>query len=526
MLLAKPARKSRKKKIAKAEGSAGETTQAPQAPTPKRTRKAPVAVAVSVAAPLPKLTEITPTVLASLPAESFKHGAIFGPAGSGKTYLVREALAQNPRWGLLCATTGVAASILGPDVPTMHSALGISDTDSAVRSYNKGTLTRNCREIKKHHDRLVIDEMSMLSSKMFDIIFKAAEEAGLGIVVVGDFLQLAPVPEKHKIMGYPLPVSPIFDSKCWKNFDSNTLVLKTQYRHTNANFLKGLNLLRAGKGYEAIEILKSAGVRFEPFGHMTTQLTLQDIVDAQKPPFNTTTIVATNKKRSLINNVHYEKLPGDSEVAFTKSGWGNYQHHAAWSDQSKFPDSVNLKIGTRVMILRNLYSDDKKHRLVQTNGDMGVVIALNPIFLDDGTVSGSVYVKRDDGSVVEVEMMRVDNGKKHVEIRNGVRTTIVDKKPTCGIEYMPLTPAWAVTVHKAQGLTIAHPTRVNMAGWFDSPGSVYVACSRVKNPEDLSIVYGDNQFTKDGEVFTVSREEHEPMLSQYCKTNPKCKKWL
>ena len=113
MLLTKPAKKSKKKtaKADKAEGSAGETTQAPQAPTPKRTRKAtaPTAlqtvVPVAVSAPA-DLSEITPARLASLPASQFKHGAIFGPAGSGKTHLVREALKINPRWGLLTATTG------------------------------------------------------------------------------------------------------------------------------------------------------------------------------------------------------------------------------------------------------------------------------------------------------------------------------------------------------------------------------------------------------------------------------------
>ena len=270
MILTRPAKKPRQPRKAKAKKTKGSATLPTQ--TPKRTRKAAAPVQEPVAVgPLPPhkadlLTpgEITPARLASLPMESFRHGAIFGPAGSGKTYLTREALALNPRWGLLTATTGVAASILGPDVPTMHSALGISDTDSAVRSYDRGTLVKNCRQIKKNYDRLVIDEMSMLNSKMFDVIFEACQQADLGICVVGDFLQLAPVPEKHKVMGYPLPVSPIFDSKCWKNFDSNTLVLKTQYRHTNAAFLKGLNLLRAGKGYEAIEVLKSAGVRFEP----------------------------------------------------------------------------------------------------------------------------------------------------------------------------------------------------------------------------------------------------------------------
>src|SRR2546430_3567689 len=292
MLLTKPPKKARKPRK-KESARAGEPTphDRPLKPlTPKRTRK----VAQTVAAPLlTKLTEITPEQLASLPMESFRYGAVCGSAGSGKTHLVREALKINPRWGLLCATTGVAASILGSDVPTMHSALGISDTDSAVRSYNKGTLTRNCREIKKHYDRIVIDEMSMLSSKMFDTIFEACKEADLGICVVGDFLQLAPVPEKHKIMGYPLPVSPIFDSACWKHFDTNTITLQTQYRHTNANFLKGLNLLRAGKGFEAINVLKSAGVRFEPFGHMTTQWTLHEIVEAQHRQLNTTKMIGT-----------------------------------------------------------------------------------------------------------------------------------------------------------------------------------------------------------------------------------------
>ena len=533
MFIQMPEKKSKKAKKTKGKAkSAG--AKRPKTTPKKATARVPirpvgteVAAPVEVAAPLaeplaPDLSAITPARLAALSADQFKHGAIFGPAGSGKTYLVREALKINPRWGLLCATTGVAASILGPDVPTMHSALGIFDTDSAVRSFKRGTLTRNCRQIKKNYDRLVIDEMSMLSSKMFDIIFEACQQADLGIVIAGDFLQLAPVAEKKH--GIPLPVSPVFEAHCWKNFDDNTLTLKTQYRHTNAEFLKGLNLLRAGKGYEAIDVLKSAGVTFVAGpGQVATQLTLHDILDAQKPPFNTTTIVATNGKRDLINKEHYEKLPGE-EIGFTKSGWGNQS--AEWDDESKFPDSVHLKIGTRVMILRNLYSDDKEHKLIQTNGDMGVVTALNPIFLEGGSVSGSVEVKRDDGSTVHVEMMRVDNGKKHVEIIDGVRKTIVDRRPTCGIEYMPLTQAWAVTVHKAQGLTISHPTRVDMGGWFHNPGSVYVACSRVKNPEDLTIVFGDNQLTKDGEILTFPREEYEPMLSEFCRSNPKCKKWL
>jgi ATP-dependent DNA helicase PIF1 len=443
-------------------------------------------------------TPVTPLALASTECQ---YGAIFGPAGSGKTHLVREVLQINPNWGLLTATTGVAASILGPTVPTMHSALGISDTESTVRSFERGTLVHNAREIARNYDRLVIDEMSMLNSKMFDVVFEACKQANLGIVIVGDFLQLAPVPETDKETGKQSTVYPVFDAKCWNNFAKNTITLQTQFRHTNAEFLKALNLLRAGKGYEAIEVLKSAGVKFVPKG---TQF-----------DGNQTTIVATHNKRSTINDNQYAKLNGQ-EYVFTKSGWGYYHSHAEWSDQSKFPDSVTLKVGTRVMILRNLYSDDE-HKLLQTNGDMGVVI---------GIEHDAVYIKRDDGTVVQVNMMEVDNGKKHVEIVGGMRRVIVDREATCGIRYMPLTPAWALTVHKSQGLTIAHPTRVEMEQFFSNAGSVYVACSRVKNPEDLTIVHGDNQLTFNGEIVTPSRDEYEPALSLYCKTNPKCTKWL
>src|SRR5437667_5743390 len=112
MLLTKPPKK-RKRKAKAAESATGAQTPHPLEPlTPKRTSKrkkqtvaAPVAPLI---APLSADSEITPTALASLPGESFKYGAIFGPAGSGKTHLIRETLKINPQWGLLCATTGVA----------------------------------------------------------------------------------------------------------------------------------------------------------------------------------------------------------------------------------------------------------------------------------------------------------------------------------------------------------------------------------------------------------------------------------
>ena len=118
--------------------------------------------------------------------EDFQYGAIFGPAGSGKTYLLRETLKLKPSWGIFTATTGVAARCLGPEIRTVHATLGFYDLKSIKASFDKGDLHDVIKNLRKTYERIIVDEVSMLGCEMFEILVAACEDEGMGLILVGD----------------------------------------------------------------------------------------------------------------------------------------------------------------------------------------------------------------------------------------------------------------------------------------------------------------------------------------------------
>jgi hypothetical protein len=430
------------------------------------------------------------------------------------------------------ATTGVASRVLATNtlsaVKTINSTLGYFDTDSLRKSRDRGTLRKNLAKIRKKFTRIIIDECSMLNAEQFEIIVAACEEVGLGLVIIGDFLQLPVIEPKPKPDGWQRW---LFNTPAFAKFE--IIRLTTQYRQTDTDFLVGLNLLRAGRGEEAIPHLRKAGIHFIP-GGTKSPLALN---------FNGTTICGTNEMKDRINDLQYKKLTSEEYTVVTKRH-GVWQYEEQWAD---IPDSVSLKIGTRVMVLRNLYGemaesdkvkkvdtdahvvehtlegivlrnedgsvgfaneDSDKDELLQANGDTGVVEAI-----EDGI---AFLVRRDDGALIKVEIMDSDNGKHHFEIgADGRRTRIVDEEPTAWINYLPLAKAWAMTTHKSQGLTIDHPTRIVCESFFSRISAMaYVAISRVKNPKHLTIVGADDNVN-----------EHA-WLHWLCKADKECVEFL
>ncbi len=363
--------------------------------------------------------------------KGMKYGFVTGPAGSGKTTLIKQLVKSDASWGLVTATTGVAARVLGEGTPTVNSALGFFDSDSLSRAVSKGSLAHNIQELKKKFDRVI--------SRLFA---------------------------------------------------QTTVRLATQYRHTNKDFLKGLNLLRAGRGGESLPFLKKAGVKLSP------------VPSASSPPEPETdvTIVATNGTKNAIDSKHYHSLTGH-ERTFKTARWG--EQHPDW--QKEIPETVSLKVGCRVMILRNKYEDTV---LTQANGETGKVIGLSDTI---------VTMRRDsDNKIIEVGMQETDNGERIIKITATGREVKMTKNPTGGVTYMPIVRAFAVTVHKSQGLTITTPTRVRLWSdeFFKNPAMVYVACSRVKNPKHLDIVGGDNVFSD------------VTLLEERTVTDPSCQVWI
>jgi ATP-dependent exoDNAse (exonuclease V) alpha subunit len=387
-----------------------------------------------------------------LARKDFNYGLLTGTAGSGKTFLIRETIKLDPGWGLLCATTGAAARVLGPDIKTVHSTLGIFDLESLKKSQAKGDLHDVLVHLRKSYKRLIVDECSMLPRRMFEIIAAACERAGIGLILVGDFLQLPPVCDQGAEW--------LFHSKSWPKFAKNTITLTTQYRFANVDYITGINCLRSGNGLEAIPYLAKAGATFLPQG-------------SPSKDFTGTIITATKSKRDVINDSRFAALT--TEARTYKSIRGGAQI----TDWNEIPTSIQFKIGSRVMITRNLYDKENEMLLLQANGELGSVIELR---------KDSVIVERDDKSVVEVAMFDAHNGCQHKGHDGVAHTKVVDSYPTGYITYMPLTLAWAMNCHKVQGLSLSHPTRVVLENFFSAPAMVYVACSRVADPTHLILV--------------------------------------
>ena len=118
-----------------------------------------------------------------------------GSAGTGKTYLIRQRLTENPLYGLLCATTGIAAINLGEGVTTINSALKYFNTESLTEAYVSGWLVRRLRRIAESgYQNIVVDEASMMAAEQLETLVRGLDDlAGqktakpLGLVLTGEF---------------------------------------------------------------------------------------------------------------------------------------------------------------------------------------------------------------------------------------------------------------------------------------------------------------------------------------------------
>lgn len=394
-----------------------------------------------------------------------KHNAprtfITGGAGSGKTHYIKHLLKDYLR----TATTGVAALNLteggGEEALTINSVLGYSTSESLRLLINQ-TETRQkiwekLRQIKAFYRGLVIDEISMMSAVDLDIIAGLCLEARLPLVVVGDFAQLPPVvPGAGRLVGEHYA----FRAKCWPDFRNNTVILNRQERQKgDPAFAQALNLIRGGEETTAISLLEQGNAAF---------------ADGIDPDFPGMTLVYSNETRDRYNREQYEKLPGP-ETRFYRTPLVHPGYR--WEDldisDAAIPPQVSLKIGTKVMFTTNSWirSADGNPKLEYANGDTGIVTCLGPV---------SAEVKRDrDGQLIPVKPFTrtIWDLLRPSPNREGK----IVYPPKGEVTFMPLHPAWACTVHKAQGLTLDR-VQIDVSDLCRSQTAAlaYVAASRCR----------------------------------------------
>jgi ATP-dependent exoDNAse (exonuclease V) alpha subunit len=373
-----------------------------------------------------------------------------GAPGAGKTYLLNEYigfLRSRDIDAAITAYTGIAASHLSGR--TLHSWAGLSfgaltPEQERERIYANGRVSARIRGAKV----LIIDEISMLHPAEFDrvdFICKTARRSlapfgGLQIICCGDFFQIPPVQqageEKNQF---------VIDAVAWKSAGMRTCYLHEQHRQGDLKLLHILDEIRAGHvGDESLALLRSR---------------LNAPVTA---PIGIARLYTHNENVNKINVEELKKLTGKPEVIYEVFEHGPAKLVEKLKKDQKI-DRVVLKEGARVMFTRN------NRGMGYVNGTLGEVVD---------------FVNGDDGSealpvVLTFDGRRILPSREEWELEE-------DGKVRASVKQIPLKLAWAITVHKSQGMTL-DAAEIDLSRAFDR-GMGYVALSRVKRLENISLL--------------------------------------
>jgi ATP-dependent exoDNAse (exonuclease V) alpha subunit len=386
-----------------------------------------------------------------------------GPAGAGKTFVLNQFIRLAKSEGKhvsVTATTGLAATHLGGT--TIHSWSGIGISDSLQQGFIE-YMAKGRREIIEKTDVLIIDEVSMLHDYRLDMVDEVCRVVrkkdepfgGIQLIMSGDFFQLPPINRGDSRAG-----GFVVNSNVWQELDPAICYLEEQHRQNDEELLDILDAMRAGelRRNHAEELLKRVGIEPENNELLTELHTVN--IDVDK-----------------INEARLDLLEGD-ELFYTQTTTGGKNYVENLQRSVLAPATLRLKKGALVMAVKN--SPERKY----VNGSLGIVIGFEP-----GTEYPIVEFK--SGKVVT---MSPDTW----ELRDG------DKK-RASITQIPLRLAWAITVHKSQGMTL-DAARIDLRKAFVE-GMGYVALSRVKNLRNLYLS-GINQMalrvSEDAQIIDIN----------------------
>jgi len=357
----------------------------------------------------------------------------------------------------VCASTGIAAVNVGGS--TIHSYLGTmlsGDKREWERDIVCGeSLHPAVRRRLQFARTIVVDEISMLTGDYLDMMSEhlrwvcASSEpfAGKQMIFVGDFLQLPPVVPRDKKPAH----THAFEADSWHEVGVETHMLTENHRQTDGPFLDHLGRIRVGD-------LDAAGAAF-----------LKERVGADLGP-DPLKLYTTNKSVDAENAAGLRKLPGLRRIYHSRD-YGSPGRLAQLKRSCLTPSTLALRVGAKVMLTRNKYDYANGARSTRfVNGDRGTVVSL-----PDGArpeADQAVEVELDVGGIV-----RADPVAWEVKNADGdVQATMVQ---------YPVRLAYAVTCHKAQGMSLSSAV-VDISRCF-APGQAYVALSRLRTVGGLSL---------------------------------------
>ena len=412
-----------------------------------------------------------------------------GKAGTGKTTFLRQLRQDTYKRNIVVAPTGVAA--INANGVTIHSffqlAPGLMPKNDAKFQFSKHKLN-----ILRSLDLLIIDEISMVRCDLLDAIDEVLRRyqdrskpfGGVQVLMIGDLQQLAPVAteDEWSILKERYTTPYFFSAKVFEQTNFTTIELKKVYRQDNEEFIRVLNNVRDNKiDQETLNILNS---RYK-----------ENFYPDEKEGY--ITLTTHNVQAQKINQEHMDKLHTQPET-FEAVVEGEFP-------ETSFPTDSNLtlKVGAQVMFCKNDSSFEKRYY----NGKIGRVaqIANNKVYVTCNDEFG-------EEEVLEVEADTWTNAKYETNDKTGEISEII----VGTFKQIPLKTAWAITIHKSQGLTF--DKAIINAGKAFSFGQVYVALSRCRTLEGLvlSTPISRNVVMSDPTIsaFNHQQEQNKPTAQQ------------
>ena len=413
---------------------------------------------------------------------------ITGKAGTGKTTFLHKIKQESLKRMVIVAPTGVAA--INAKGVTIHSFFQmpfgpilpnqIANTSNAQRKFSKTKI-----DIIKSLDLVIIDEISMVRADLLDGIDQVMRRyknrnkvfGGAQILMIGDLQQLAPVvrPNEWSLLQSHYNTVYFFSSKAYQEANVVSIELKHIYRQKNEDFIKILNEIRT-----------------DTLSDMSAKILNKNY----NPSFSPTkeegyiTLTTHNNRANLINESELNKLK-------IKSSFFNAEVSGKFNENA-YPNAerLKLKVGAQVMFIKNDSSTDKKYY----NGKIGIITAISK---ESVTVKCANEI---DEIVTEKETWSNINYSINEE------TKAIKEEMIGAFSQIPLRLAWAITIHKSQGLTFEKAI-IDAEASF-AHGQTYVALSRctsleglvLKTPITSSAIINDSTVS----VFNEGVEENHP----------------
>jgi len=360
-----------------------------------------------------------------------------GPPGSGKTFVLNQfiqlAKAEKKRVAVT-ASTGIAATHIGGT--TIHSWSGLGIRDS-ISERDEKWLKDNDRLVKRYNnvDVLIIDEVSMIHGKRLDMInqvckwLRESDEpfGGIQIILTGDLFQLPPINRDDTTIDFA------HLSDAWKELQPKICYLSEQHRQANDPLLDLLEAMRADDVGEA------------HFDALSERLGL-DVPSG----VSITKLYAHNQDVEQINDTHLKAISDDAKT-FVMETYGVQAKIDQLTKSVLAPEVLELKVGAEVMFVANNFSEGF------VNGSRGKVVRF-----------------KDGSPLVELQL-----NKRIIAVEKHGWALEEDGKERARVSQLPLRLAWAITIHKSQGMSL-DSAEIDLSRAF-TPGMGYVALSRVRS---------------------------------------------